>query len=95
MNIAKQLDEAAAGAAPREAQCLVKLAAVLANYNARPRKRTVVLPAKEDPASDCVLELSGAWPNRLGRPPGSPVQSMARRESRDVQGAYFKFHAHF
>ena len=89
MNIPKQLSEAAAGATPRQ---VVTLAAIPSN--ARPRKRKVVLPGKEGPASDCVLELSGAWLNRLSRPLGSPVQTMVRGEGRDVKGAYFNIHPH-
>lgn len=94
----KQLGKVAEGAAPKVAHYLAqdfaRFAAILTNYEARPRKRTVVLPGKQRPDSDCVLELNGVWPNRLNRRSGSPVHTMARGESSDDKGVHFKIHPH-
>jgi hypothetical protein len=88
----KQLSKLAQGAAPRNAASFAKFNALPPNYNSRPRKRSVVLPGKESPLSDAVLELNGGQSKQPNRHAGIPAYAMDRGEMRDENGACFKIH---
>ena len=78
-----QLGKIVYGAGPIKAQRLATLAAFLTEFHPRPRKRTIALPGKELPDSDCVLELYAARQKTLIRRAGSPVHKPVRGESRN------------
>jgi Flp pilus assembly protein TadD len=83
-----QLGKIVYGAGPIKAQRLATLAVFLTEYHPRPRKRTIALPGKKRPDSDCVLVRHAARQKALIHRAGSLVHKPVRGE---VEMAISKF----